>query len=138
MPDVRSMLDKEFLYHFDLDGRDVSVCIDRVTPGEVPGENGKKSRKPLVYFKGKNKPLALNITNIRTIAAITGSFDSARWVGAWITLYPTTTQFGPRTVECIRVRPSAPKRGKPAPTEPVQAEGPSSSDTLTREPGADG
>jgi hypothetical protein len=137
------MLDKEFLYHFDLDGRDVSVCIDRVTPGEVPGENGKKSRKPLVYFKNKNKPLALNITNIRTIAAITGSFDSARWVGAWITLYPTTTQFGPRTVECIRVRPSAPKRGKtstvldPNQGEPASSQ-PSQCDTLTREPGADG
>ncbi len=108
MPDVRSMYDKEFLYSFDLQGRDVTVEIERVKGGEVTGTGGKKSKKPVLYFKGKEKGLALCITNVRVIASIYGSFDSEVWLGKRITLYPTTTTFGKDTVDCIRIRPTKP------------------------------
>lgn len=111
MPDVRAMYDKEFLFHYDLDGRDVTVQIERVKPGELTGEGGKKSKKPIVYFRGKTKGLALCITNVRIIGEMYGTFKADEWVGKWITLYPTTTTFGRNQVDCIRVRPQIPKRG---------------------------
>jgi hypothetical protein len=107
--DVRSMYDKEYLYAYDLDGADVTVCIERVKPGELVGTGGKKSKKPVVFFRGKTKGLALCITNTKTIGTMYGSFRAADWVGKWVTLYPTTTQFGGENRECIRIRPVIPK-----------------------------
>jgi len=110
--DVRTMFDKDYLYSYDLQGRDVTVVIDRVKAGELTGVGGKKNKKPVVFFKGAKKGLGLNITNARTIAGMYGGFEVEKWIGKSITLYPTTTTFGDRTVDCIRIRPEIPKAGK--------------------------
>lgn len=104
------MFDKAYIYAYDLEGRDVTVTIERVTGGTLVGTGGKSNKKPVLYFKGRpEKGLALNITNAKIIAGLYGGFDSEKWVGKRITLYPTTTTFGSQTVECIRIRPSIPK-----------------------------
>lgn len=112
MPDYRTFYDKEFLYAYHLDGRDVTVTIERYKGGKI-GHGAKKQSKLLLYFKGKQKPLACNVTNGGTIAQLYGkNVDS--WVGKSITIFPTTTTFGKDTVDCIRVRPHVPgKNGKP-------------------------
>lgn len=108
MPHWKSMMDRDLLFAFDLGGKDVTVEIDRVTGGELTGNGGRKSKKPLCYFaRSSGKPLALNATNCKTIAALYGN-DTDKWAGKKITLYPTTTTMGGDTVECIRVRPSVP------------------------------
>lgn len=117
MPDYRTMFDSDYLYAFHLAGREVTVEIARVTGGEVTGQGGKKSRKPVAYFKGKDKPLALNKTNCKTIAAMYGT-DVAKWVGKRVTIYPTTTNFGNETVDCIRVKPGIPRGKAEVPEEP--------------------
>jgi|SRR6185436_8561501 len=128
MPDVRTMFDKQYLYAYDLQGRDVTVTISKVVGGTLVGTGGKSNKKPIVFFNGTKKGLALNITNARAIAAMYGGFKSEEWIGKKITLYPTTTQFGSQTVECIRVRPGIPK-GKDTPiADPPPPE---------REPGSD-
>lgn len=128
MPHWKSMVDKEFLGAWDLNGKDVHVTIDRVEAGEITGEQGKKSKKPICWIRGAKKPLALNVTNCKIIAALYGN-DTSDWSGKRITLFATTTSFGGQTVECIRVRPKAP----PAKGEPAQAE-----PAAVREPGSDG
>lgn len=111
--DYRRMFDdKEHLYAYDLDGREVTVQIERVYAGELIGEKGRKSKKPMIKFVGKDKKLAINKTNGKVIAAMYGK-DTDNWAGKWIAIYPTTTEFGGETVECIRVRPQVPS-GKPA------------------------
>lgn len=129
MPHYKSMFDdKEFLFAFDLAGRDVTVVIDRCTAGQIVGEQGRKSKKPMLSFVGKQKKLALNKTNGKIIASMYGT-ETNNWAGKAITLYPTTTTFGSETVECIRVRPVVPqqpngnsRRGKqPAPEQPQEA-----------------
>lgn len=115
MPDYRTLYDSDFLYAFHLQGREVTLRITKVSGGEVTGEKGKKSKKPVVYFAGKEKGLALNKTNGKTIAQLYGN-DTAQWVGKLVTLFPTTTEFGRETVDCIRVRPSIP-RGKEQPDQ---------------------
>lgn len=120
----KSMMDRDFMFAFDLQGKDVTVTIDRVVAGELTGTSGRKSKKPLCYFReGRDKkPLALNATNCKAIASLYGN-DTDGWVGKRVTLYPTTTQMGGETVDCIRVRPSKPpERAAPKPAEPEQAE----------------
>lgn len=124
--DVRSALEKDFLYSYDLQGRDVTVVIERVAQGTLVGQQGKKTKKPVVFFKGKSKPLALNITNIKTISSLYGSFRVEDWIGKSITLYPTTTNFGSETKDCIRIR-----NKRPGASTTAQAE------AAPREPGSD-
>ena len=120
MTDVRKMYDKAYIYAYDLEGRDVTVEIVRVTGGTLVGTGGKSNKKPVLYFKGTEKGLALNITGARVIAGMYGGFDADKWLNKRITLYPTTTTFGSQTVDCIRIRPTVPK-GK---GEPIRADVP--------------
>jgi hypothetical protein len=109
MPHYKKMFDdKEHLYAFDLDGREVTIQIEKCFAGELMGEKGRKSKKPMLQFVGKAKKLALNRTNGKTIASLYGT-DTDNWAGRWITIYPTTTDFGGETVDCIRVKPQVPQ-----------------------------
>lgn len=110
MSDYRKMYDKDYLGEWDLDGKDTTLEIEKVVGGELTANGGKKSKKPLVYFKGTKtgKGLVLNATNGKAIAAMYGN-DTDAWIGKKITIYPTTTQFGSDTVPCIRVRPGIPQ-----------------------------
>lgn len=128
--DVRKLFDKAYLYAFDLEGRDVTVTIAKVTGGTLVGTGGKSNKKPILFFEKTQKGLALNITNAKTIAAMYGGFDDATWVGKRITLYPTKTQFGGQEMDCIRIRPTIPKGTvKDAPPQPPPP--------AEREPGTD-
>ena len=102
---------KEFLFAHDLDGRDVTVTIEKVVGGKLKGENGKESKKPIAHIKGTPKKLALNVTNCKTIEQLSGTGDADKWRDIRVTLFPTTTDFGGKTVDCIRIRPSHPKAG---------------------------
>lgn len=112
----------DFLFAHDLNGKDATVQIERVSAGQIQGEKGRKNNKPVVQFKGKTKRLALNKTNSRIIAKLYGN-DVEQWAGKWITIYPTTTDFGGETVDCIRVRPKVPQPVKSGvqQAEPEQA-----------------
>jgi hypothetical protein len=127
MPHWKSMIDRDYIFAFDLNGKDVVVTIARVVAGELTGQGGRKSKKPIVYFEGKEKGLALNATNAKTIAAMYGHYTE-KWIGKSVTLYPTTTEMAGEKMECIRIRPSIPNvRGasngrRAAEPEPQHAE----------------
>lgn len=121
--DIRAMYDSELLGAWDLEGRDQIVTIERVEAGELTASGNKKSRKPVMYFRGKKKGVVVNKTNLKTIANIVGSFRAKDWIGKRITIYPTKTMFGGEEKDCIRVRPSAPGRGAAeAPPDPPPAD----------------
>lgn len=110
MPDYRTLFDpSDYLFAHDLAGRDVVVTIERVEAGTLTGSGGKTARKPVAFFVGKAKRLALNKTNCKTLVQLSGSKDTADWHGLTVSLYPTTTTMGNETVDCVRVRPVAPK-----------------------------
>ena len=118
--DYRSLYDSEYIGHWDLEGRDVVVTIEKVSGGELVGNGGRKSRKPILYFAGKQKGMVCNKTNGRTIASLYGPKVES-WAGKRITLF-TSTARDPSSgseVECIRVRPQVPPPPKPA--EPKSA-----------------
>ena len=109
MPDYRKMFDRDYIGHFDLDGKDVTVKISKVVAGELTAMGGRKSKKPIIYFTGKEKGMIVNKTNAKTIAALYGNLTE-KWVGQRITLYVSSTRNpdGTGDVECIRIRPNAP------------------------------
>lgn len=110
MPHYKTMYDdKEFLFAFDLKGKEATVQIEKVFAGTVEGEKGRKSKKPVIKFRGSEKKLAVNKTNGKTIAKLYGT-DTDAWIGQALTLYPTTTEFGGETVECIRIKPQVPRQ----------------------------
>ena len=104
--DYRTLFDRDYLGHFDLQGREVAVIISKVVGGSLTAIGGRKSKKPIVYFEGKEKGLICNKTNSKTIAAMYGNYVE-QWVGKKITLYVSTTRNpdGGDDVECIRIRP---------------------------------
>ena len=104
----------DYIKASDLQGRDVTVKIDRVVMDKV-GED----TKPIVYFQGTTRGLVLNKTNAARIADLYG-FDTDRWLTQSITLFPTECDFKGDIVQCIRVRPHKPSvNGQPMP-EPVK------------------
>jgi hypothetical protein len=120
--DYRTMYDSEYLYAWDLQGKDVTVTIARTQQVQLIGEGGRKAKKPCVWFEGKEKGLAINKTNGKIIAAMYGN-DMEGWAGKRITLFPTTTQMGGETKECVRVRPRVPsdsQQSKEQPKEPLK------------------
>lgn len=102
----RSMTDREYLYAYDLDGKDLTVKIVKCVPGELVGVKGRKAKKPILHLDGQ-KPLALNATNAKTIAAMFGNHVE-KWAGQTVTLYPTTTTMDGEVLEAIRIRPGKP------------------------------
>lgn len=119
MPHWRSYTDREYIYAYDLGGQDRTLTIERVLGAVVTGDKGKKSKKPILFFKEtkidpetqKKKGLVLNATNGKCIAALYGN-ETDNWVGKRVTLYPTTTESGGETVDCIRIRRQVPAQAR--------------------------
>jgi hypothetical protein len=111
----RSMFDNDYIGAWDLQGRDVVVTIAKVEARQLVGEGGRKARKPVLHFRGKKKTLAIGKTNAKVIARMYGP-DTANWIGKQITLFPSQTEAGGETVDCVRVRPTVPA-ARPGQTE---------------------
>lgn len=115
--DYRLLFPSSFLSAVDLHGKDVTLTIRRVLVEELQMTGGKKQKKPCVWFEEtkakadktgtEEKRLVLNVTNARAVAKLYGN-EVNDWSGKRITLYPTTTSFGPEVKDCIRVRETAP------------------------------
>lgn len=133
MAHFRTMLTSEHFCAADLWSEqaeryvDINVQIIAVSKGEVVGEKGRKKGMPFIEMRSEKtgkpipKKLGLNATNCDTVAAIVGSPDVKRWPEQWLTLYVTKTEMGREQRDAIRIRPTAPKIGKPA-SEPAPPE----------------
>lgn len=116
--DVRQMFDSAYIGAWDLQGKDATVTIARVVAGELAkAGTSKKDKAPIMYFEGKDKGMVLNKTNMRIIASLYGGFKVKQWIGKPITLFATTCQFGPNTVDCIRVKNQLPSGAARQPGE---------------------
>ena len=77
-------------------------------------EKPKGDKRNFAHFKGKSKPLGLNVTNCETLQDLAGSPDTDKWVGLKIQLYvdPRARYPSGKTGPAIRIRPTLPD-GKP-------------------------
>jgi hypothetical protein len=71
-----------------------SVKLEKMGDGE---------HKPVINFVEEKQGLVGNKTNCNVLVALYGD-DTSEWVGKKIQLIATTTEFGGRTVDCIRLR----------------------------------
>lgn len=122
MPNINDAFPSNYLKASDLQGRQAVVTIDRV---EFEAVGREREMKAVVYFTGKQKGMVLNKTNAKKITEITQSALTEEWPGHAIVIYPTETEFGGETVECVRIKPVAklpaprPKSAPKATTAPV-------------------
>ncbi len=115
MPNINDAFPSNYLKASDLAGREALVTIDRVA-FEPVGQ--QREMKAVLYFTGKQKGIVLNKTNAKKIIEISGSAITEEWAGTQIKIYPTETEFGGETVDCIRVKPvgrAAMRMTKPEP-----------------------
>lgn len=110
---VSDAFPSKYLSAADLSGGNVRVVMQHVEMEKLGDDT-----KPVLYFKGKQKGLALNKTNSRTIADAYGD-EMDEWNGNEIILFPVMTDFQGKTVEAIRVRAPTAKDGKPAQPAPA-------------------
>lgn len=95
-----------------LSAADLNGGTARVVMQHVEIEKLGEDTKPVLYFKGKTKGLALNKTNSKTIADTYGD-EMDDWTGHELILFPIMTDFQGKSVEAIRVRAPQPKDNKP-------------------------
>ncbi len=101
MPNINEAFPSNYVKASDLQGNQVVVTIDRV---EFEAVGREKEQKAVLHFIGKQKGFVLNKTNARKIIEISGSALTEEWHGVAIVLYPTETEFGGETVDCIRIK----------------------------------
>lgn len=123
--DMTASLDPRFLNALVLQaaleksGKDaLEVTIDRIEHHDLlKYENGQTDDDAyLLYFKGSDKPLKLNVTNSKAIMAMHGTMGKG-WKGKKILLHletayrPDLKAKGP----CVRVKAQAPTTNRKAP-----------------------
>lgn len=96
----------KYLKATDLNGNRVRVTIDRVVFEDI-GQGEDKDRKPVLYFKGKEKGVVMNKTNATNIALMYGD-EMDDWTGVDVELFSAMVDFQGRSVEAIRIRPMRP------------------------------
>ena len=100
----------KYLKAADLNGKPATVKISAVTYETLKSPEGREQNKTVLAFAGTSKLLPLNMTNWDSVADVAGE-DTEEWPNKKIEVYPTITQMGGKTVECVRIRkPSAPKQ----------------------------
>lgn len=114
---INTAYPSNYLKADDLNGKSVTVTIQKVELEEI-GQGRDKERKPVLYFRGKDKGVVLNKTNANTITKLYGG-ETDDWVGKAITLVPREVEFQGEMVLSIRV--SLQKPGAPAAARPETA-----------------
>jgi hypothetical protein len=113
----KQYINLDYIGAYSLDGKDRTVKIISVCREEVTGDRGKKEMCIVAHLENE-KPFIINRTNAKMITKLTGTPYIDKWVGARITLYPTTTSVGGETVECLRIRPTLPAEVKKVEIKP--------------------
>lgn len=107
---ISSAFPSNYLKAADLQGRNVSIKIDRVETEKIGQDN-----KLVLYFQGKDKGMVLNKTNANNIAYLYGE-ETDNWHGCEITLFEAMVDYQGKTVPAIRIR--GPQRKTPPQTAP--------------------
>lgn len=107
----KQLVDPRFIGAYALpNGDDLTVTIEFVQLETITMMGGKKEDHSIMHLVGQ-KPMILNATNSKSIHKLYGPFIED-WAGKQITLFASTAKMGGELVECLRIRPTVPKREK--------------------------
>jgi len=107
----------DYLKAADLQGRPFVLTVKSIIIDKIGDD-----QKPIVYFNETERGLVLNKTNANNISVIYGD-ETDMWVGKQIELYPATTDYQGRTVDCVRIRAPQVRQApmqQPTPPPPQQ------------------
>lgn len=93
----------KYLACCDLGGKEAKVIIQSFDEEEIVGTDGKKEKKPVLAFQGKQKRMICNVTNAKKIAKKFGT-ETNDWKGKEIIIYGTTCNAFGEQVECLRIK----------------------------------
>lgn len=93
----------QYLTAEDLGGRHPTVKIVSYEAREFEDSEGQTKPKPVLYFEGKQKGLALNRTNMELLESCFGSDEMDDWVGHSITLGTEKVRVGGQQTQGIRI-----------------------------------
>ena len=112
MPHWKRLINPDYLGAYSLDpGKDMVLTIKSVGREMITGTGGKREECPVCHWQEEQKPMILNVVNMKTIAKMYGS-DYDNWPGKRVQIYASTTKFGGDTVECLRIRKDPPEEVK--------------------------
>ena len=95
---MKNAFPSTYLKASDLNGKPTSAVM-----ADVKMETIGNDEKPVLYFRGKKKGLALNRINSSVIIDKYGE-NSEDWQGSTLVIFPSRTEFKGEMVDCIRVR----------------------------------
>ena len=105
----KRLINPDYLGAYSLEaGKDMILTIKSVSREMITGTGGKKEECPVCHWHENQKPMILNVTNMKTIAKMYGNFIEG-WSGKRVQIYASTTKFGGDTVECLRIRKDPPE-----------------------------
>jgi len=93
-------------------GEERTLTIKSVKREMVVGPDGKKEECTVIDF-AEGKPMICNTTNAKAITKAHGTPYIEEWAGKSITIYVAKVKAFGDTVDALRVRPVAPRVGKP-------------------------
>ena len=109
MPHWKRLINPDYLGAYSLDpGKDMVLTIKSVGMEMITGTGGKKEECPVCHWQEEQKPMILNVVNMKTIAKMYGS-DYDNWPGKRVQIFASTTKFAGDTVECLRIRKDPPE-----------------------------
>lgn len=104
---------------------------------EVREERCGSDLKPVMYFHGHAKGLALNATNIDMLVSLFGTDESEFWIGRSVEMFTAMTTYQGKQTLGIRLRGTSSGAGAPvAPAAPAPGTPPAAA-PRPREPGDD-
>lgn len=113
MPHVSDYFGKGSYLKAEDVGQGRKLKVRAITDDVFKEDDGSERKKPIMWFDDEEKGFVLNFTNCNAILEIVGAErdndDLNQAVGFFVVLFKTTTTFGNRRVDCIRVR--APQDG---------------------------
>ena len=105
----KKLINPDYLGAYSLEaGNDMILTIKSVKREMITGTGGKKEECPVCHWQENQKPMILNVTNMKSIAKMYGPYIE-NWAGKRVQIYASTTKFGGDTVECLRVRKDPPE-----------------------------
>lgn len=103
-------------------GEERTVTVDRITTEQVTGPDGRKKEECVVAYLVGEKPMILNVTNCKTLAALYGTPYVELWAGKKFTIYAATVNAFGGPVEALRIKNTLPTIPELTPSHPKWSE----------------
>lgn len=102
----------DYLSSSDVDGKDLTLTIEKVVYKECVTQSGKKFCNVAIFKESGFKPMILNVTNSKTVKKFSGNKTHLEdWNNIKVQIYvDQKVRFGNDTVEGLRIRTTQPTK----------------------------